>query len=83
MMTRINVFVSPDAALSQLYGWTSISDVCGDLLHYLLFVAAATIVLASLAIVNDVASRLSAVGAILGEFSMCPWKYFSAKLTLR
>ena len=66
-MTRLNVFVSPDTALNQLYGRTSISDVCGDLLHYLLFVAAATIVLASLAIVNDVASRLSAVGAILCE----------------
>ena len=48
-------------------GRTSISGVCGDLLHYLPFVAAATIVLGSLAIVNDVASRLSAVGAILCE----------------
>ena len=72
VMTHPNVFVSPDIVLSQQYGRISISDVCGDLLHYFLFVATATIVLASLAIVNDVTSRLSAVGAILCESSMCP-----------
>ena len=70
--TRLNVFVSPDTALHPLHGGTSLSGVCVDRLHYLLFRRDDNPVLASLAIINDVASRLSAVGAILSEPRMCP-----------